>query len=206
MIEDRVCCICGRIKAYQYYRYFGDKENWDEKSWNICFNTKDPRSHQNLQKLMTKSRNKQLGKDTNRGKGFIGEQIFCKVRSVENCNLKLDNFNSKVDVVDKEYGRVQIKTSSLLLREKVWSVTKIGNFFDTLVIICMSNDFTNVERVYIIPKRYVGNRSAITIYKNPSRSAWYENFKMDDGPYNVAFHSMKLDNCPVLRKDKKIMR
>lgn len=166
-----------------------------------------PNIHTILRKLMAKSRNKQLPKDSPRGKGFIGEQLFCITRGADNCNLELDNFNSKIDVIDKEYGLVQIKTPSFSIESRKWNVI-IGaeHNFDILAIICMSRDFKNVERVYIILVfiEELFGETQISIYEDFSKTRiiskfkWVEKYMVDEKPYNDTYHRMRLENCSVL--------
>lgn len=59
----------------------------------------------------------------------------------------------------------------------------------------MSKDRKNIERVYIFPKKEIIIRNGVTIYKNPTRAVWYEKYRVDEKPYNDAYHSL-------LRKDK----
>lgn len=90
---------------------FDPNGNWDRKSY-ICVKCYDkecrklPDSHTGLIKSMRKFRNKELPKDCSSGKGFIGEQIWCKARGVENCNIKKDNFAwyEKYRVYEKPYN------------------------------------------------------------------------------------------------------
>ena len=93
---------------------------------------------------------------------------------------------------------VQIKSPSLYLNYS-WHACGIKGNFDVLAIICMSHDYKHVERVYIIPRKDVGNRSCIGIIKNPSRSVWYEKFRVDETLYEDAYRSMDIEYCPVLR-------
>lgn len=78
----------------------------------------------------------------------------------------------------------------------------MDKYCDTFFFVCMdrSKPWKNVERVYVIPKDIVIKRSSITIYKNPSRSAWYEDFRIDERPFNDVYHNMSLGNCKVLKK------
>lgn len=61
----------------------------------------------------------------------------------------------------------------------------------------MNKDETMVERVYIIPKEAVGSRVSISISKYLN-SRW-EIYRVDEKPYNDAYHSMSLKDCPVLK-------
>lgn len=149
--------------------------------------------------------NKELSPDTNVGKGFIGEQIFSKVRGVKNCNIESGNFHNKQDhSIDKDYGIVNTKIATVS-KIKVkdfyydgWKINPHGEY-DNLCIICMSMEWYDVERVYIIPIRSLGNKTGIAIYKS-SNSKW-EKYRVDEKSYNDAYHSMSLKDCPILKSD-----
>ncbi len=47
-------------------------------------------------------------------------------------------------------------------------------------------------------------RTGITITKNPSKGVqWYEEFRIEEKPFNEIYHNMKLENCKILRKDRR---
>ena len=199
--EDGVKCE-EKLRPHNAYREYNGEGYWIGR-WlcKNCYNKEQsmkPNSRNNILKSIANFRNKQLDKKSESGKGFIGEQIFCKTRNALNCNLKLDNFRSKIDVVDDEYGKVQVKSPSLS-KYGFWKANYIGGDFETLVILCMSNNFEHVDRVYIIPKKEVGDRKSITITKDPSRLVWYKEFRVDNIPYEDAYRSMSIENCPILR-------
>lgn len=198
-------CKTNELTPKNAYREYNDKGehtgNWlCRNCYFVEYQKRDPNSRDNTLKLLADFRNKQLDKDSNLGKGFIGEQIFCKAREAINCNLKLDKFTSKIDVKDVEFGIVQVKSPSIYMNYQ-WNATSIKGDFDVLVILCMSKDYKHVERVYIIPKNDVGNRTAVGIVKNPTRGGWYEMFRVDEKPYEDAYRSMNIKNCTVLRDD-----
>jgi hypothetical protein len=90
-----------------------DKDgNWT-KRWlcKKCGEKSNPNSQHNMIKLMRKFRNKQLGKNTKRGKGFRAEQGILTTLGLENCNTTKNDFNYKIDSYCHEiYGRIQIKS------------------------------------------------------------------------------------------------
>ncbi len=213
LFKGRICCSCGNINTYIY----NDIPIWGSctcgkkgcTGW-LCKNCM-PNIHTILRKLMAKSRNRQLPKDSPRGKGFIGEQLFCMARGADNCNLELDNFNSKIDVIDKEYGIIQIKTPSFSVYSRKWNaVIGAEHNFDALAIICMSSEFKNVERVYIIPVSAdeLFGEVQISIYEDFSKTRiiskfeWIEKYRVDEKPYNDIYHRMKLENCNVLTESE----
>lgn len=44
------------------------------------------------------------------GKGFIGQQIISRTYKIDDCNLKMDNFNFYIDLTkDAKYGYGEVK-------------------------------------------------------------------------------------------------
>lgn len=203
----RVCHKCGIEPPYttQWHLDYNDIGNWTGK-WlcHKCYNKYDPYSSNNKQKLETLWRNKEIDKYSNVGIGFIGQSILAKKFNIIDCNIKTDNFNSKFDLYDpNKYGKIQVKTRTLNKDYGIWGGITLNEEcnFDTLFIICMSNDMKNVERVYIIPELELYGERSITIYKDcssPKRSR-FERFRVDERSYNDTYHNLKLENCTVLK-------
>lgn len=193
-----ICYRCKEEALISYRcRVYNENNIWTGQ-W-ICTkcNAKED-YHKNIAKIAN-CRNKQLDPMSNHGKGFIGEQIFCKARGAINCNLKLDNWRSKIDVIDIEYGKIEIKTPCL--SDGRWAVSHLDRDFDYLVVICMDSKFEHVERIYIISKQDLYGMVSISITKHPFRmkSSKWDYSRKDEQIYDDAFHSMKIENCPVLR-------
>lgn len=170
--------ICKNCYQKDYWIFNKDRINKDKRSLTLC-------------------RNGELSPYSNTGKGYIFEQIICITLGVNNCNIKKDNWNSPIDIDKHEkYGYISCKGANISIRrcEK----------FDTLILICMSKDRKNVERVYVIPVEETIGRDNITIYDNPSRAVWYEKYRIDGEPFNNTYHNMKLENCKVLKRELRI--
>ena len=190
-------------------RKFDPNGNWDEKSYlcSICYDKerrKLPDSNDNLIKAMRQFRNNELSKDCSSGKAFIGEQIWRKARGVENCNIKMDNFAYKYDhPPDPEYGITNTKIASLSHYQgtiEAWRFAPNGKY-DRAVLFCMSKNWKDVERTYIIPESETKNMQQIMITKNPGNVPWYEKYRVDTKPYNDAYRSMNIEDCSVLKDD-----
>lgn len=210
----RRCCLCQSHETYirkndiqQWHKYKCDKYNCSRYLCDKCYK-RDPNSYHGIIKSMADHRNKRLGKDSTTGKGFIGQQVIAKIFVAEDCNINTNNFHSIIDVYDSiKYKRIQVKTVSFSEYGR-WTIGHILYNFDTLIIICMSNDFKNIERVYIIPAQEIKNRNikSVSIYRSVYRNRkkpWYENFRVDQRPYNRILHNMKIEDCPVLDNGKK---
>lgn len=216
------CTICKRDCTYilpnrrpHWLKYKTDENGnfkkdgkWDKSSYicNLCYNkenSKLPNSNINIIKSQRKFRNKQLSINCTSGRGFIGEQIWCKVRGVKNCNIETDNFSYVFDhSPDREYGIVNTKISSLHTKQNNWNFDLRGKC-DNVVLICMNVNWIEIERIYIIPSKEIGNRTKTTISKNSTSESWYEKYRIDNAPYNEVYKSMNLSDCPVLKSDEK---
>lgn len=206
----RRCCLCQSHETYQkndiqqWHKHKCGEYNCTRYLCDRCYK-RDPNSYHGIIKSMRDHRNKRLDKDSTTGKGFIGQQIIAKILGVEDCNIKTNNFHSIIDAYDHiKYKRIQVKTVHFNKYGR-WTIGHIMYNFDTLFIICMNNDFNNIERVYIIPAQEIKNRGiySVSIYSSVHRNSWYENFRVDQRPYNKILHNMKIEDCPVLDNDKK---
>ena len=119
---------------------------------------------------------------SNTEKGDICEDI---VRMTINAEISVD---IRYDLIHKEYKKIEVKGSDYHSRHKKWHVGYINSVkFNTLFVVCMNNNFEEVQRVYIIPKEDVGNVSGIAIFENPSIDGWYKKFRVKDiKPYQEA--------------------
>jgi hypothetical protein len=209
--EEIRCCVCDFyeiIKDYRRYKWtlhMCDKKDCTGYLCSRCYQKYDQRSSGNKRKSVAKCRNKLLEKSSSIGKGFIGEMIIARTLNFFNCNLELDNFGYCVDLYDPVlYKKIQVKT-----REPYYGSYTIHfgiehNFY-TLFILCMDKDSKNVTRVYIIPESELYGITTVTIYDKTIRgiSKW-EKFRVDEKSYNEMYHSMKIENCKVLKDDKAI--
>ncbi len=214
---NTICHICGnkethidkRNGSFLWSKYKTDESgnystkgtNWNGKSYvcKLCYESQ--RYQESEIKANAKFRNKQLSKDTSKGKGYIGEQIWCKRWGTVNCNIEMDNFSSPIDhPPHPEYGIVNSKIATFDEELKRWRPNTRGEY-DNLACICMNKDWNKIERVYIIPKEIIGNITGLSIKLFPEKDSWYEKYKIDETPYNEAYHSMNLKDCPVLKDE-----
>jgi hypothetical protein len=187
------CCICGNSDTGKYpngdpkwIRYKDKKGIWDRKSYICmkCYHSSwykdvgkiDPNSHNNIIKLMSKSRMGQLTIDDEQGIGLIGEAVVAKVRKLEIMSIKLDDFTYKFDLSnDNVYGDIQVKLRAFESRLHV----HFNHDFDNLFILCLSKDM--IERVYAIPEKELPN---IGITINKYIYSIYDRFLIDQKPYS----------------------
>jgi len=203
--KKKVCIRCKKT-AEEILR---DRPNLKKVFWRkgIC----DPCYH----KLKRKCRNKEIEKDSNFGKGFRIEQVIAKVLDIKNCNIELDDFNTIFDLYDPiKYGDIQARSVGPSIRKVTWNgreyLYDVWHFAldlpecNTFFAVCMSKDYKNIDRMYAIPVDKLpkdGLAKGMTIYKDPKFHAWYEQYRIDEKSYNDVYHSMKIDDCPVIKNN-----
>lgn len=206
-INGRKCCVCGSDKSSgSWCKYYDKNGYWNGTSWicSKCYATITRDSDWKKGNLDPLSAT---------GKGFIGQQIVAQTYNVEDCNIKMNNFHFYVDISKiSGYGYCEVKIRSFdILQGKYeqWLFdTRREQDYDTLLTLCMDRNkpWKDVEEVYAFPWEIViyRNKANITITRNSlKKDHWYDEFKIDEKPFNEKYHNLKLENCKVLRKDKK---
>jgi len=214
---DRKCFRCGSIHTFVSDKtgvaawrrrkiIINGQKIWDGKNY-YC----DSCHH----KLMKKCRNKNIDKNCNFGKGFRVEQAIAKALEIKNCNIELDNFNSVFDLYDTiKYKEIQSRSVEPSIRKASWNgkeykydVWHIGlnieSYYDFLFAVCMSKNYTNIERLYVIPANDVPFARGMTIYKDPKFGDKYKTYKDDvllDKVRN-AYHNLRIEDCPIIKND-----
>ena len=207
------CCRCGNKKTSQWYSCKCGNGSCTGCLCKGCYmkgyhkNHKDDiDSRDNIRKSMSKSRTGLLSRFTEAGKGFIGAQIVAKTYGLDDCNIKMNNFNFYMDISKHpEYGNIEVKTSSIDIEWNRWHFSNIdSNGFDTLILVCMDmyQPWKNVMRVYAIPCEEVGSITDITIQNSLSVGLKWERFRIDEKPFGYTYHRMDIKKCKVLRKDE----
>lgn len=213
--KGRKCCVCGEIKTYMkspdsplWYKCACGMEYCTGFLCNNCsrraYQKNDPNSNNNIIKNMADSRIGNLDPNSPPGKGFIGVHIVAKTLMVDDCNIKMNNFRFYIDLSRHcDYGLIEVKTATM--KNGKWIFTGLEREFDTLFLVCMDENYPwkSVKSMYAIPWEYAVRRKNITIVDNPSRTVWYEKFRIDEKSFDDTYHNMKLDRCTVLRKNNK---
>jgi len=151
-------------------------------------------------------RNGNLDPNSSSGKGYTTEVLVAKFLGIWTCFDLTDIFNyPKYDMLEhKDWGIIDVKGSSLLLYNNSlrWLFCTCRNTKpDFFFCIGYDKNMKRVINVYIIPnEEYVSKLMSISIPYN-STSKW-DNFKESEEEvkkWDDLFHTMKLENCPVLR-------
>jgi len=190
--KDRYGAPTGRwicIECYRKYRYHN-------------FVKYDPNSTNNMIKLMADSRTNNLKITTTTSQGLIIEACIAKVRGLIVNVIELDNFETRYDLsYDKEYGIIQSKSSTLsrqtVTGRLIWHFQGLYNDnYDHAMLSCMDDNipWQGYERMYIIPRKHFIGRPQFDLYKDPTKTTWYDNpklhFRMDEKPYDLAYRSL----------------
>lgn len=145
------------------------------------------------------------------GKIFVFDQVTCKARGIKNLKLENDNFRSKNGhSIDKDYGILDTKVSLLCLLHweyEGWqfNTTKLKKKeFDNMIGHCTDRYMRNIEKTVIIPKFEIMKRGNIRINKN-NRYGWYEEYIVDEKPYNDVYHSLNEEDLSILKDKKEIV-
>jgi len=177
---------------------------WDKYSSNS--------SHKKL-KLEADCRNGNLDPNSNHGIGYVTAVLVKKFLGIEDCFDITDNFcYPKYDMIEhKDWGKIDAKGSSLFLQNNATNTlyhtfrTNRNKNADFFFCIGYDKERKHVITVLIVPNQNnISNLAAMTVYYN--RYSKYDKLKESKEEvkkWDDLFHTLKLDNCPVLRKNKQ---
>jgi len=151
-------------------------------------------------------RNGRLDPDNSPGRGYISEILVAKFPGIKTCFDITNNFNyPKYDLLEHEdWGLINAKGSKLHYGDNhkfAINKNKKANFF-----FCTGYDefWRHILAVYYIPNdEYINKLARLhinmkwSLEENP-----YYWFKEDPKPWDELFHTLKLDDCPVLKSRK----
>lgn len=198
--KTNTCDKCGtKLVNTHPLREYDNNRNWTGKC--LC------------QKCSYNSdfRDNNLDPNSDHGKGYIGEQVTCITRHLENLNIINNDFNSPIDhSIDLELSILQTKLSTYRIKKNNWSVNLINEIdgfgdlkeFDNLIYHCMDINMQNIVKDYIFPCEELIGRKSITITKDRKKGfAWYDEWEVYEKPYDDVYQNLKFEDCPVLRND-----
>lgn len=140
------------------------------------------------------------------GFAFISQRIVAKTLNINHdCNLEI-NFGHPYDLYDINYGKIDVKCSKLLLNEGIWEIWSFKvdkkNKADYYIMLGFSRDKKEILKSWIIPTNteILNNKKSINIYNSEKGLLRFKEFEVDHKSFNTTYHSMSIDNCPVLRK------
>ena len=172
-----------------------------------CWQKYDPNSGNNKIKLEADCRNKEVDPKSKQGIAYITEVLVSKFLGLPTCFEIIDNFcYPKYDMIEHEdWGLVDAKGSSLLVihgylyHEFGINYNKKADHF---FCIGYDKDRKHVLAVFIIPnEERISKLYDIPIpYNRNSKYNRYKESEKEVKKWDDLFHTLKLDNCPVLRK------
>lgn len=161
-----------------------------------------PNSHNNALKAIANIRTGNLRVDSKTGRSVIDQAVVIKVRGAKDVNIEMDNFDHFIDIIDEQYGKIDVKGAIIRSQEYIglkgksiysaWSFhTRRKIDCDTYICLCYNRDRNNIEIVLIIPNEgFICDLLKIRIYKTTFGSYRYDKFKVDPNPYNDAYHDL----------------
>lgn len=152
-------------------------------------------------------RNKNLDPDSTVGKGYITEVLVAKFLGIKTCFDMTGVFNHKAfDMYEHEdWGKIDVKGSIIHYYNGylMWYFDTDKNIIPDFFF-CIGYDkyMKNVECVHIIPNEDRVCKSARIWIPKDRHSKWnvFKESEEEVKKWNDLFHTLKLDNCPVLRK------
>lgn len=201
--SNNVCCICGNVIRNIYYE---ELDSFGNLTGRISCAKYSCRA-----KATAGCRNKDLDPNSNSGKGYVSEALVAKFLGIKTCFDITGNFNYPGhDLLEHEdWGLINVKSSSLILKRSdnipsfyhIFNVSR-NSRCDFFFLIGYDEEREHVIAVYIIPNEdYVSKLTGSRIPFNV-RSKWniFKESEEEVKKWDELFHTMKLDNCPILRK------
>ena len=175
VLASRKCFRCGRTTTFvdpktgvAAWRKRKIKEKWDGENYycDSCYH-----------KLKKQIRDGTLDKNSNKAKGDRVEKAFEKV-GFRNCNKEKDNYNFVYDLYDSvKYKRVQVRSTEIKPKIRHWKDKEYTYFgwhlgldmereYDYLFAVCMSENYEDIDRIYVIPVNRLPDSEGIIIYRD----------------------------------------
>lgn len=205
-LNNIFCSECERIDRLLYT--YDENGLWNGKR--VCYGcSKSCKTYNERRKLSAACRNGNLSPKSSVGKGFISEILVAKFLDIRTCFDITGNFNYPgYDLLEHEdWGTINVKSSSLLKNRFHTFGTRKSIKPDFFFCIGYDENRKHVIAVYIIPNEEYVNKLysiAVPFGKDFGNSKWYEFRESEEEiqKWDELFHTMKLDDCPVLRSDR----
>jgi len=138
-----------------------------------------------------------LDKNCSTGIGYVTEVLVAKFLGIKTCFDIEGKFNHLAfDIYeDEDFGRINVKGSTFRGNGCSFAIrkNKIADFF---FCIGYDRDRKHVKVVYIIPNEdYISEMASLYISIDDFTYEW---FRQDEKPWDELFHTMKLEDCPVI--------
>lgn len=159
-------------------------------------------------------RNNNLDPNSPPGKGYITEVLISKFLGVDTCFELTDNFKyPRFDILEcEDWGLIDVKGSALIRNSNnrlCWSFNTRKNVKpDFFFCVGYDENRKHVKGFFIIPNdEHVSKLTRITINED-GYSKWniFKESKEEVNKLDDIFHTLKLENCNVLRNNKRLQR
>lgn len=164
--------------------------------------------HNCWQKLGRDCRNNNLDPNSSHGIGYITAMLVKKFLKIEDCFDITNNFNQPgYDMIEHEdWGLIDAKGSSLLMLNGHlchFFHTRKNKKADFFFCIGYDEERKHVLELFIIPNNEdIGKLDAINIpYNGNSKYNKHKESEEEIEKWDGLFHTMELENCPVLRNN-----
>lgn len=176
-----------------------------------CWEKYDFNSEYNKRKLEADCRNNNLDSNSAPGIGYIVAVLVKKFLGIEDdCFDMTGNFNyPEYDMIEHEdWGLIDVKGSSLLTEYGYLYYkfhTNKNKKADFFFCIGYDKDRKHVIEVFIIPNNEdISKLNNISIpYNGNSKYNIFKESEEEVNKWDDLFHTLKLDNCPVLRNKNR---
>lgn len=210
-IEGIKCCICNTDDTSirndgrpRWYECNCGEEDCTGYYCNKCYMKKYNVSENGIHttaKNLANCRTGNLDRISYRGVEVLGQWICAKVLSLEDMNIKNDNFAQLADLSHHvTYGNIDVKTCTLIRKRGIWKANVARRTFNTVALLCMDGleIWEDVKKMFIIPEDKIKVSSCLTVYDDPlgqrqiEINKYYEIFRVDEKPYNDIYHSVSI--------------
>ena len=120
-------------------------------------------------------------------KGSIGDNIISKILEIPACSIYAGDLMLPFGLIHAYYGIIGVKIAKLNKGKcNFYSNGRISA--DTYFYLGFSEDYNDIEIVYIIPSKVLESTNGrLCAYRNSIKHLQY---KVDPSPYNDVYHSM----------------
>lgn len=175
--RDKLCYKCGCDTDKYTTKYYDNKGLWTGKY--ICDSCR--------YKDIDEYRNRRIRLKIGDSKGSVGDIIISKILEIPACSIYAGDIKLPFGLIHGYYGIVGVKISSS--HKGRWDFCSNGRISaDTYFYLGFSDDYKDIEIVYIIPSEIlIHSNGRLCVYRNSKK---YLQYKVDNIPYNDVYHSM----------------
>lgn len=174
--SNKSCYKCG-CNTDKYTTKYYDKGIWTGKY--VC----DACRYKDIDEY----RNRRIRLKIECSKGSAGDAIISRILEIPACSIYAGDVKLPFGLIHGYYGIVGVKIASS--HKGRWDFCSNGRISaDTYFYLGFSDDYKNIDIVYIIPSEaLIHSNGRLCVYKNSKK---YLKYKVDSAPYNDVYHSI----------------